>query len=274
MGERAKTPVTDGRSHRKRHLFALGLGLVRGRVSVVLGLVFAALVTLAFVVFAVMMASRDRLSAASLPGIASEVLAWGPGMLVAFAGSLHALRNDAEHGIFALVVGRGVPLHAYVVQRVVSLGALLAITAASGTACVMTAAIIASASGDLAAASLHGGLAGVVHGIAFGAVMGPVAMATLGARSRTGGYVALVLVLALPELLRLFAWDLPGEWSELLSIPSCLATLRHALSPGHVEAARAVGAAVVLVLAALLATAFAVQQARGASSNLLRAEAA
>lgn len=277
MGERANRPPRDAArlaGYRKRNLFALGMGLVRGRLSVWLGLAFAVMVTVTFVTFAVIMASRDRLSAASLPAVASEVLAWGPGMLIAFAGSLHALRNDADQGIFALVQGRGVPVRAFVVQRVLSLGVLLALTAALGTASVALAASIASPSTDLTMASLHAGFAGVVHGIAFGAVMGPVAMATLGARSRSGGYIALVLVLALPELLRLVAYDLPSAWGELLSIPSCLATLRSALSPGHVEGGRAIGAAVVLALAALLATAFAVQQATSALANRSRAEAA
>jgi len=54
-----------------------------------------------------------------------------------------------------------------------------------------------------------------------------VAMAALGSRTRAGGFLGLLAVLALPELLSPWtaAW-LPYGWHELTSIPAALAAVR------------------------------------------------
>lgn len=252
---------------RRRDLFALGLFLARSRLSVVLALIFALMTTLVLAGFGAFAAARGRPLAASFPGVSSEILAWGPGILIAFSAALHALKRDREDGIYALVMGRGVSVGSFVVARAAALAALLAGAVTLGTVAVMVFTWLRADSGSLAAASLLSGFAGIIHGLGFGMVMAPVTLATLGARSRGGGYLALLLVLVLPELLRLAAFDLPREWSEVLSIPACLATIRSALSAGgaegggHVEFARALSALIVLGVASAVATAAAIYQA-------------
>jgi hypothetical protein len=254
----ADAPHTRSRA---REVFALGLSLARARISVKLGLVFVVATTIGLSAIAATMAARGRYSAAALTSFSGELLAWGPGMLVLFAAALHALKHDAENGAIALVASRGVPLRAFVGARVLSLAALLAIATGVGTFVITCAAALASRSLALALASIQGGVAGIVHGVAFAAVMAPVALATVGARSRSGGYVALLLVLVVPEVARLLVRDLPREWTELMSIPSALATVRSALSPGRLDGLRAAGALLVIALVSLLAAAEAVRQA-------------
>jgi hypothetical protein len=247
----------------RRELFALGLSLVRSRASVIVASIFAVLVTLAIASIAAMMAARGRVTAAGLPGLGAEVLAWGPGMLVAFGGAVRALRNDAEHGIHALVLGRGVPFRRFMTARLSSLAAFIAIATSLGTLAIAIAATLGARSPVLMGAAMQTGFAGIVHSILFGAVIAPIAFATLGARSIGRGYVLLLLVLVVPELFRLSMHDLPPEWTELLSIPSALATARKALSPGAVDPMRALGAILVLAVVASIATGVAFRQARG-----------
>lgn len=245
-----------------RSIFAYGMSLARARIGVKLGLVFVATVTIGMAVIAALMASRGRESSVVVVGASAEALAWFPGMLVVFTAALRALRADFDEGAISLALSRGVSVRDMARARVVSLGALVAIACGAGTAVVALAAAFAARSLPLSLAALHAGAAGILHGAAFGFVLAPVALATLGARSRGGGYALLVLIVVVPEFARFAIRSLPSEWIELLSIPSALDTLRRALSPGHVDVARALAAFLVLALVGLLATAATVHQTK------------
>lgn len=248
-----------------RSLFAFGMSLARARIGVKLGLVFVGTVTLGMAVLAAMMAARGRETSIAVVNASAEALAWFPGMLVVFTAALRALRADVDEGAYALAASRGATPRQLAIARVLSLAALASAACAIGTAIVALAAASAARSLPLTLTALHAGAAGVVFAGAFGLVLAPVALATLGARSRGGGYGLLVLVVVVPELVRLTVRSWPREWTELLSIPSALDTLRRALSPGHVDAARALGALLVLCVVALLAAAATVHQANAAA---------
>jgi uncharacterized membrane protein len=89
--------------------------------------------------------------------------------------------------------------------------------------------------------------AAVAYGFAFSFVVAPVAFATLGARTRIGGYFYLLLILVLPEILT-SALDksLPSELLEVCAIPSALAALRASLAPGTTDLFRFLRASVAL----------------------------
>src|SRR5690606_37483679 len=120
--------------------------------------------------------------------------------------------------------------------RIGGLAVVLAVIVAGGTLLVSVVAMPASAQAHALPRMLQATIASVVYACGFALVIAPVAFATLGARNRLSGYVALVLVLVLPELLAttLFG-QLPREVSELCSIPSALGSIRSSLAPGSFD---------------------------------------
>lgn len=189
--------------------------------------------------------ARDLDLLARLPVVGAGATAWGAGVLVAFAASSRALVRDEQQGIASLVASKGSSQAAYVVGRALGLALVLfALTAFSGLA---TSLAIAVSARHGMVALLQGTLASLVFSAAFALSVAPLSLAALGARSRAGGYFALVLVLVLPELFEgTLARLLPEGWGELIAVPSALAALASGLSPGTVDAPRVLRALVVL----------------------------
>jgi hypothetical protein len=199
------------------------------------------------------MALRDGRGASLLPGVASSALAWGAGSTLAFGAALHALRHDRQQGVIALARTRGMSAGAYVQARVGGLVALLAAAVGGGT---LVAVMAATAVARSPWASLRAGAGALAYALLFAATLGPVALAALGARTRLGGYLALLAVLALPEIAA--PWTarlLPDGWRELTSIPAALDTVRAAFGPAAPPAlsvARAAAALGLVIGASLL----------------------
>jgi hypothetical protein len=184
-------------------------------------------------------------------------------VLLAFAASVHAFRRDREDGIPALLRARGAAFGAYAWSRAYGLTLLLLIVVAGGTlASGLCATLVASRAGA-AMRVAQGALAAFVYATAFAFTLGPLAVATLGNRSRAGGYFWLLMVLALPELLAPVTEGLvPPGFSELVSIPGALDALRAALMPPRLEPWRAVKALFVLTLVAFACAAVILRAAR------------
>jgi hypothetical protein len=196
--------------------------------------------------------------AAMLPGLACQVVAWAGGMALAFGAALRAVRLDREEGVLALVRARGATLGGYVRGRVGGLMVVLALAVGGATLVACLGSIAAAHGGALVARTSAGAMA---YALAFAVTVAPVALAALGARTRAGGYLTLVAVLALPELLA--PWTsrlLPHGWHELTSIPSALDAVRSGVS--HPVLAGAHGARAVAGLAAVVALAMLVVAAR------------
>ena len=133
---------------------------------------------------------------------------------------------DKKWGLSFLINTRDVPggraagLFAWIAVVVVG-GTFLAGLAATAIAPPSEAARIARSTGPALA-----------YALAFSATIAPVALATLGARSRAGGYVGLLLVVFIPELLEsITSTCVPDAWRDLTSIPAALTALRRALTP-------------------------------------------
>ena len=220
--------------------FGVWLAARGGLAATGLGLTAAG--ALASVLAAVAM--RDGRGASLLPTMASTAIAWGAGSTLAFGAALHALRNDREQGVIALARTRGIGAAAYVRARVGGLVALLSI-AVGGATLVAVLAATAIARAPLPAA--RAGAGAVAYSLAFAATLGPVAMAALGARTRVGGYLVLLALVALPEIAAPWTSSLlPEGWSELTSIPAALDAIRSGVaSPGSA------GPSAVRALAAL-----------------------
>src|SRR5262249_50161347 len=92
-------------------------------------------------------------------------------------------------------------------------------------------------------------LASLVFGAVYAIVVAPLALATLGARSRVRGYLMLLLVLVLPTVIAEAAPPaFPSEVAELCSVPSALGALRSSLGPGTVDVLRSVRSLVALMV--------------------------
>ncbi len=195
---------------------------------------------------------------AFLPDLASAAICWGGGVMLAFGASLRALPLDREEGVLALVRARGASAGDYVRSRVLGLVVVLAI-AVGGCTAVACLAAIATAHGG--ASVVRSSVGAVVYALVFAATLGPVAMAALGARTRAGGYLSLLAVLVVPELLAGFTGRLlPRGWHELTSIPEALAAVRTAVA--HPVLTGAHGARGLAGLLAVIALALLVVAAR------------
>jgi hypothetical protein len=144
---------------------------------------------------------------------------------------------------------------------------VLALLSMVGGGTVLVSLAATAAPGALAAGQLMRVSAGAVgYALGFAVVLGPVAMAALGARSRAGGYFSLLAVLLLP--LALARWTralVPPEWAAFVSIPSALDALRDAIDAGRLaEVARALA---VLALFAGLGLAVVRRRARALASE-------
>jgi hypothetical protein len=198
-----------------------------------------------------------------VPALTAYLVAWGGGMTVAFGGALRALPRDREQGVLSLARARGADLVSYLRGRV---GGLVVVLALAAGVPALLAGIAATSVARPAGLAFRASLGAVAYTTAFALTVGPVAMATLGARTRTGGYLALVGVLVLPELLS--PWTgalLPAGWRELTSIPAALDAVGSGVSsPARdwLSIARATAALAAIVAASLVVVAARVPRSR------------
>jgi hypothetical protein len=247
-------PKSAGRT-KTTTLLALGMSLARRGIMPVASLVICVATTIVCALITLVLALRGpQAPAHDVPLVASSVLAWGGGFLLAFSVAAHALRRDRKEGIRELFVSRTTSLRGYLLARVGGLAALIALCVGGGT--LLCGLVGVAAASRLAGVPrmLQATGAGVVFSLAFAAVVAPVAFAALGARSRIGGYLFLVSVVVLPEaIVAMMGSALPESVSDVLSIPSALSALRSSLAPGTLELWRAARAVFALSLVVGLA---------------------
>ena len=243
---------------RRLSLAWLGVFLARRGVIARISLGIAGLTVVAAIVAAFLMARGPRPPLEHLPPLTASVLAWGAGVLIAFAGAAHAFRTDRTEGITALLRARGASARAHVWSRMGGLTLLLALVVGAGTLLGGLVATLVATRAGVALRTLQATCAATVYAAAFALTLGPLAMAALGARSRIGGYGWLVTVLVLPELFAPVTRSVvPSGWTDLVSIPAALGALRGALMPPSVHpwhAAKALFVLALVVLACVLLT--------------------
>jgi hypothetical protein len=196
--------------------------------------------------------------------IASESIAWGAGVTLAFGAALRAIGRDREEGILLLARARGVTVGAYVRGRVGGLVVVLA--ALIGGATLLAGLAATSMGGSSAGGVARSSVGALAYAIAFAATLGPVAMASLGGRTRAGGYLTLLAVLVVPELLA--PWTsglLPSGWHELTSVPAALDAVRAGVCSPIDSGAH--GARALAALAALVALSVVIVGARVAHAE-------
>jgi hypothetical protein len=249
-------------SGRRRGLLALGVALARGGVMAKLALGIAGLTVFLAVTVPVALSRDEALPPlAAVPAVGASALAWGAGVILAFAGAAHALRRDHDDGIRALLAARGSSPDRYVWGRVGGLALLLAIVVGGGTLVIGAVSILVARAAGLALEAVQGTGASLVYALAFSLVLAPVSMAALGARSRIGGYAWLLAIVFLPELFQdATATLVPRTWNDVVSIPAALASLRGSLMPSHVDPMRLARSVIVLSFVAVFCMLIVLQQ--------------
>ncbi|HWL87330.1 MAG TPA: hypothetical protein VNO21_16110 [Polyangiaceae bacterium] len=253
----AAKPQTSGHSA-GRGIIALGATLALGGVMARVAVVLAFVTSFGAVVVAVLLARGSyegpHPPLELVPSLTASALAWGAGVLLAFASALQALLRDRDQGIRQLVRMRGASASSYVRARIAGLALVLFIVTGAGVLLTGIASMLAARQPGLVFDVAQATIASLVYAAGFAAVMAPIAVAALGARSRAGGYFGLLVFIFLPELL--LGWSrqlLPRAWGELGSIPSALAALRGSLMPNQFDLERLLRAAIVLGLVATVA---------------------
>jgi hypothetical protein len=187
---------------------------------------------------------------ALVPGIAARAVAWGGGILVAFALAQRAFRRDLSDGVVGLLRARGLE-RAYLSGRVASGLALVGLPVVGGTVLVsLTAVLAATRTGDAWAAT-RGGAAAIVYSALFTMGLVPLSLAALGARTRGGGYLMLLLFLVLPEMVSPLTRAFVPK--EMTSIPHALQGISHAVTVDHLDLRRTAGSVFFLTAVTLLA---------------------
>jgi hypothetical protein len=186
-----------------------------------------------------------------IPFFTAATVAWSAGVTLAYGSALGATRSDADEGVLFLARTHGIGASEHAFGRVVGLTALLALAVAGSTLVAGMAATSVSPAPLVAFKETGSAL---VYALAFAAMIGPLAVASLGGRSRALGYLVFVAVLCLPELAS--PWTrtvLPREWTELTSIPDALNTLHSPESFGSLVRALSGLMAVVVCSGAVVA---------------------
>lgn len=198
---------------------------------------------------------------AELSNVGAGALVWGAGVLLAFAAAAHAFRRDRDDGVRALVNRSGAGRLDYLVTRTSGLASLLALVFVGALALPAVAALSFAPSPASARIAALGFGASFATLVIAAAMLAPLSLAALGARSRAGGYLFLLFVLVLPTLLEpLTAELLPLGWDDVTSIPRALSSFRGGVGPEAFDATRALRALVVLSAVGVLSLAVAYEQ--------------
>ena len=237
----------DMAAGRRRAALALGVRLARGGALSTIAIVAGAVITFGAVAAAFVLSRRGALvMLGDLPGGTAALLAWVPGVLIAFSAAAHALRRDRDVGVRALAAARGVSPREYLVGRILGLVLVLSMVIVGGTTLTAAACTALAGRPGIAYVAQASG-ASVAYAAAFAFTLGPLALAALGARTRAGGYAWLLGILLVPGLLARWTGEIfPDAWHDFTSIPGALTGLRVALMPPGIDAGRLGRAVVVL----------------------------
>jgi len=190
-----------------------------------------------------------------IPAVAARWLAWGAGVMLAFAAAVQALKRDRDDGVRALLRARGTSRSGYIAARVAGVAIAIAIVVGGGTLAAGLTAVLAASHASTALPAVQATAASLVYALAFSATLAPLALATVGARSRAGGYFLLLLLVVLPDVFAPWtASMLPAAWGDVVSIPAALSSVRSALMPGGEDVARLARAFAVLAALCLAAS--------------------
>ncbi|HEX7667030.1 MAG TPA: hypothetical protein VF407_21015 [Polyangiaceae bacterium] len=255
--------VETKRPGRFRSAVALGFSLANTGILQKVSLVVVVLTVLGAAGVALALLRGHAPPLADVPPITVAAIAWGGGFTFAVAAAAHAFDRDAHSGVIALAKARGLSTSTYALGRVVGLA--LALTLVVGLGTIVVGALCAAVAPAPKLLVLKTTAASLPYALAFGFVLAPLCAATVGSRSRSRGYLVLLALLLIPEVAQDSLDAVPERRRALVGIPSAMAALRDSLRPSQLDLPLAGGAAAVIVIVALVATAFALEAASHAA---------
>jgi hypothetical protein len=214
-------------------------------------------------------------SALLLCPLVAKGLCWGSSILVGYTACLRVYDRDHRTGNYGLLVARGLRAH-YPWARLAASVAAVVHAPLLGATLIGFAVMLAAGRQGVLAAAAYGLLHGVLYTLLFGLVIVPLMLATLGARTRGGGYFALMTALFLPELVApITRRFMPAE---LVSLQAAMGAVSAALTPArhagaNVTLDRGAGALVFLLALALATALFVVRRAHASAQMSKRAMA-
>jgi hypothetical protein len=222
---------------------AIGIVLFTVLIASIVGLAFAARASVSPT------SGHHAAPVHDVPLVASSALVWGGGFLLAFSVAASALIRDRADGIVDLFITRTTSIRGYIVARIGGLAALLAVVLGGGILLSGAVAIVAASKAHTAARTMQSTFAGFAYVLAFALVLSPIAFAALGARRRISGYFVFLAILIFPEMLAsMLSGPVPSEVTELLALPSALASLRASLAPHTADGFRLIRSVVALAI--------------------------
>ena len=183
----------------------------------------------------------------ALPNLFAHGICWGVATLAVFGTEQRAFMRDHEDGIRGLLGSRGQDA-LYGRARLASAITSAAIISVGCTALLGIATALAATGTGEAIRTWQSAGSGILYSALFSIIMGTLALAVLGGRGRGGGYLGLVTVLVLPELLEpLTTRALPTELGHAIpiSIPSILSAIARPTSAANFLAGICAAAIVV-----------------------------
>ncbi|MFO0664605.1 MAG: hypothetical protein U0174_11680 [Polyangiaceae bacterium] len=214
---RGLTPTLRLLLFRARRTWGFRGATVLGGLGVVLGLVFLAIVR-----GARSASTEGALSA--LPSMFAHAVCWGIATLAVFGTEQRAYTRDHEDGIRSLLGARGYGRH-YGFARVVTAVTSTAFISIGCTSVLAVATALAATGTGEAGRTWLAAFSAIVYSACFSVLLGTLGLAVLGGRGRGGGYLGLLTILVLPELLEPLsrrALRLPFGETVPVSLPSIL----------------------------------------------------
>lgn len=237
---------------------ALRLGVERANRRLVIGAscVIAGLTMFGGAATALRVRHVDRTSSALLTLI-TWVLVWGTGVLLAFGLSSRALVRDHQDGILDLFERHAFGRTAYILARTFGIACVLAAVLGAATLLSGTAIALMSFRPLESLRAVGATLGAAAYVLLFSFTMAPLALAALGGRGKAGGYVVLLFLLGIPEVIaKMTEGVLPASFHELLSFGGALSAARDSLLPYSFDIGRFLRATFVLVLVAAMGVLF------------------
>ncbi len=219
---------------RTKNLLRVGLLFALRSVRVRLALGLSLLVTLMLLSFAFLaIRIETRPSFPLFPVAASNAMTLGPGVFVVLALTVDVFRRDRREGVWNYYRSRGVRFNEYARTRMLGAFVLTFLAVFAAPLLLGMVGLLFAPNARLSMAMLGTFVGVTLFSLSYAALLVALAWAAFAPRPFAKGYVMVLLVMVLPEIVAPYVsgW-LPEGWVDLLTVRTLLASFRASLLPG------------------------------------------
>ncbi len=168
------------------------------------------------------------------PHLVAQVLAFGSGLPIAFAGALEAYSRDRSEGVHNLLRESGFDDRGYFRTRALGLFGALFMVVGGGTLLSGVVSAMFARTPKLLGQTAIATMGALMFAVSFSLLVGSVALATLAPRGKRMGYIAFALTFLALELLGpWFSMWLPLDFGQIISLRIAFDKVRTGVLPGH-----------------------------------------